>query len=208
MLTSFLLAALIQVGVRDDLLYLRRYLGMPYASVVQTLNEQNQILLRNTERLAPAQAAEMRARMKPPASLPKERPILTANVDNIGQGLISFLFEDDFITEQVNFVLCATAADQPGRVVSMQVLLDESRALRPTIEMLRSIYQLPPPIVPAPDYQLAMMYPIRPNLPMTIWNIGTVEIVYQAVSGQPLVTAQLWITDRAIATQCMPIPKL
>jgi hypothetical protein len=208
MITAFLLAVLLQIGLREDFIELRRYIGMSYRSVIQALNEKNQILLRNTERLAPAQAAEMRIRMKPPDSMPKERPILAAKLDNIGQGLVTFLFEDDFITEEVNFVFCPGEADRPERVVSVQVLLDDSRALQQAVQLLQTTYTLPPPIVPAPDYQLALMYPIRPNLPLTIWNIGPVEVVYQPVTGQPLITGQLWLTDRTIATQCTSIPKL
>src|SRR5207244_1835388 len=105
---SFLLAVLLlaQAGVRNDLFELRQYLGGTYRATVDRLNAKNQILLRNTEPLAPAQAAEMRARMQVPERLPADRPYLSTHVQDIGQGLLSFLFEDDFIVEQVNFVFC------------------------------------------------------------------------------------------------------
>ena len=54
----------LQIGVRNDLIQLEQYFGMSYQSVIQALNAQNQILLRNTERLAPAQAAEIRQRIQ------------------------------------------------------------------------------------------------------------------------------------------------
>ena len=59
---SALLAVLlfVQAGVRNDINELRQYLGRNYPATIQALNEKNQILLRNTERLAPAQAAEIR----------------------------------------------------------------------------------------------------------------------------------------------------
>jgi hypothetical protein len=208
MASTLLLALLIQFGVRDDVVELRRYLGMTYRSVIQSLDAKNQILLRNTEGLAPAQAAEMRARMQAPATLSKERPVLAAKIENIGQGLVSFLFEDDFITEQVNFVFCPAQPDKPERVLAVQVLLDESRALDTAVRLFQTIYQLPPPVIPAPNYQLALMYPVRPNLPLTIWNMGTIEAIYQPVPGQKLITGQFWLTDRTVAADCMAIPKL
>ena len=194
MISALLLAALIQLGVHNDVAELRQYLGMPYRSVIQSLDSKNQILLRNTERLAPAQAAEMRVRMQAPSGLSKERPILSARIDNIGQGLVTFLFEGDFITEEVRFVFCPAEPDKPERVLAVQVLLDDSRAIQPAVSLLQSIYQLPPPVIPDPAYQLALTYPVRPNLPLTIWNMGTIEAVYQPIPGQQLITGQLWLT--------------
>jgi hypothetical protein len=52
------------------------------------------------------------------------------------------------------------------------------------------------------------MYPAVQYLPLRIWNVGTTEAVYQPVQGQRLVTAQLWIADRAVAADCMNIPNL
>ena len=71
--------------------------GKNYAATIQLLNAKNQILLRNTEPLAPAQAAGMRAQMQVPDRLPADRPIVSARITNVGQGLLAFLFEDDFI---------------------------------------------------------------------------------------------------------------
>jgi len=181
---------------------------MPYRSAIQALDAKNQILLRNTEPLAPAQAAEMRAHMQAPASLPQDRPILSTRIDNIGQGLVTFLFEDDFITEQVNFVFCPAQQEKPERVMAIQVLLDDSRAVSDAVRLLQIIYQLPPPVIPAPTYKLALMYPVRPNLPLTIWNMGTVEVIYQPIPEQKLITGQFWLTDRTVAADCMAIPKL
>ena len=95
-------------------------------------------------------------------------------------------------------------------VVSMPVptLAMAQSWLQPAVQLLQSVYQLPAPIAPAPDYQLALMYPIRPNLPLTIWNIGDVEVVYQPVLGEPLVTGQLWLADRNLVSECPSLPKL
>src|SRR5439155_3335107 len=123
---SFLLAVLLflQFGVRNDITELRQYLGQNYATTIQLLNAKNQILLRNTEPLAPAQAAQMRAQMQVPDALPAVQTIVSARVKNVGQGLLSFLFEDDFIVEQVNFVFCPPqtgGAPAAERVMAIQV---------------------------------------------------------------------------------------
>lgn len=210
---SFLLAALVffQAGVRNDLAELRQLLGTNYRGVLQFLDTKNQILLRNTERLAPAQAAQMRARMQAPDRLPAGQPVLYTRIDNVGQGLATFLFEDDFITEQVNFVFCpAQGGDQPPseRLMAIQILLDDSPATAPAAVLFRTVYQLPAPLALGAEYQPVLMYPVRPNVPLTIWNLGTVEVLYQPVPGQRLVTGQLWLTGKTVVTECAAIPKL
>ena len=210
-LSLFLLASGYQIGVRNDVVELRQYLGMTYHSVIQKLDAKNQILLRNTEPLAPAQAAEMRLRMRVPDSLPADRPLLSARISNIGQGLLSFLFDDDFLTEQVNFVFCPAETDNPARperVITIQVLFDDRRAFGPAITLLQTIYQMPQPLPPGANYMPVLMYPLAPNSPVAVWSAGALEAVYQPVTGQALVTGQLWLTDKTVVMQCMNIPKL
>jgi hypothetical protein len=206
-LSSLLL--LFQLGVRNDVIELRQYLGMTYPLVVQALDAKNDILLRNTQRLAPAQAAQMLQRMQMPAALPN--PVVAASINNVGQGLLSFLFEYDFVTEQVNFIFCPGEVDNPAmpeRVMTIQVLFDDRRALGPTVTLLQNIYQMPPPLLPGTDYQPVLMYPSTPNVPTTIWSLGNLEAFYQPVAGNRLISAQLWLTDKTVAMQCMNIPKL
>jgi hypothetical protein len=199
---------LIQAGTADDVLELRRYLGLSYGATIDNLNNKNQILLRNTATLAPAQAAEMRNRMKAPAALPAGNLVLNVRVDNVGQGLVTFLFEDDFLTEAVNFFFCPAQPDRSERVMAIQVLLDDRRALQPTVTLLQTIYQMPRPIGPGSDYKLAFMYPVSPNLPLTVWDLGNVEAVYQPIQGQQLVSGQFWLADKTVAAQCASPPKL
>jgi hypothetical protein len=197
-----------QAGVRNDVFELRQYLGKTYPATIQTLDAKNQILLRNTEKLAPAQAAEMRARMQAPAKLSTERPVLNAKIDNFGQGLLSFLFEDDFIVEHVNFVFCAVRPDDVDRVFAVQMLFDDGRSLGSAPDLLQKVYQLPPPIPRGAKYELALNYPIRPNLPLILWDMGNVEAVYQPVTGERLITGQLWLTDKTVFAACSQVPKL
>ncbi len=210
---TLLLASLLllQAGVRNDLIDLRNFLGATYRSAVQLLDSRNQILLRNTEPLAPAQAAQMRARMRVPDRFSADRPILSTTINNVGQGLVTFLFEDDFVVEEVNFVFCPPQGGdppRPERVLAIQVLLDDSHALAPAVNLLQSVYQLPRPLPAETGYPLALLYPLRPNLPLTIWNLGTIEILYQPVIGRQFVTGQLWLTDKTVRSQCDNAPKL
>src|SRR5262245_18456832 len=129
MISALLVGLLMQTGTYDDMVQLRGYLGMPYPAVVQSLNAKIQILLHSTQVLAPAQAAGIRAPTNAPDTLPAAN-VLPAKIDNVGQGIVTFLFEDDFITEQVNFFFCPVQRDAPERVMAVQVLLDDRRAVR------------------------------------------------------------------------------
>jgi hypothetical protein len=208
-LSSLLL--LLQLGVRNDLVEVQRYLGLTYPLLIQALDAKDDILLRNTQRLAPAQAAQMRQRMQVPQTLPEGSTVVSAKIDNVGQGLVTFLFEDDFLTEQVNFVFCPAEPNNPARpehVMTMQVLFDDRRAAAPTLKLLQNIYQMPPPLGPGSDYKTVLMYPVAQNVPTTIWSFGNLEALYQPVAGNRLVTAQLWLTDKTVVMECMNIPKL
>jgi hypothetical protein len=205
------LVLLLQAGVRNDVTELRQYLGMGYHSVIQALNAKNQILLRNTEPLAPAQAAEMRLRMQVPDQLSDGQNLLSARITNVGQGLVTLLFEEDFLTEQVDFVFCPAEANNPAKpehVMTIQVLFDDRRALAPAVTLLQTVYQMPRPLPPGAEYMPVLMYPLAPALPRTIWSVGTFEAVYQPVLGNALVTGQLWLTDKTVVMQCTNVPRL
>lgn len=207
---SFLLAGFLflQLGVRNDISELRQYLGKSYAVTIQLLNVKNQILLRNTEPLAPAQAAQMRAQMQVPEVLPADTPIVAARIQNVGEGLLTLLLEDDFIVEQVNFVFCPAQGGAAERVMAIQVLFDDSRTIGSTLGVLQGVYRMPQPIVPGPDYKPLLMYPVAANLPQTIWDLNTAEAVYQMVHGNRLITGQLWLADKDVVMHCTNIPKL
>lgn len=203
----------------NDISELRGYLGMGYRGVLQALDEKNQILLRNTQRLAPAQAAEMQARWKAPDRLPTERPILAVGISNVGQGLASFLFEDDFLVHQVNFVFCPAqrptmvdAVAIPARgeqVMAIQVLFDDSHAVGGTVpQILQNIYRLPASVAPLPLYRPALAYPLTQNLPATFWSFDPIEAVFQPVSNTPKITGQLWLTHKTIVRTCVNLPRI
>ena len=108
-------------------------LGLDFEEAIEDVQKWNQVLIRNTERLAPAQAAEIRARTVAPEGLP-ESNILSLVDSNYGLGLVSVLFEEDFVVEQINLIFCEE------RLSALQVLFDDSRAFGDTTQLLGSIY--------------------------------------------------------------------
>jgi len=128
-------------------------------------------------------------------------------------GIVTTLFEMDFMPEQVNLVFCPAA---PRRVVAVQVLFDERSALRDTLFLLQRIYQMPAPSKfetyrPAMKYNLAgVTYDAESRWmktarapAVTVFDLGpTAEAVYQPVTGQRLITGQLWVGDKNAAKTC------
>ena len=213
---KILLLILLQIGPQKDVAELRKFLGADFGGALKLLAPGNDFLLNNVQRNSPAQAAQMRLEMSRPASLPDSQNIVPLVVTNAGRGLVTILFEDDFLTEQVNLVFCPAA---PRRVVALQVLFDDRRALRDTPYLLQRIYQLPAPAkfetyVPAIKYDLAgVTYDAEnhwtkdPKAPaVMVFDLGKdAEAVYQPVTGQRLVTGQLWLGDKNAAKTC-PVP--
>jgi hypothetical protein len=201
-----------QAGTLNDVNELRQMLGFNYRSVLNTLNARNQVILRNTQSLAPQQAAQMRSRMTEPA-FPEQQLMLPLNLTNIGQGLALYVFEHDFTVEQINLYFCPAqpAADnQPARseqVVAIQVLLDDSLAPEDAVSMFQSVYRLPPP-APFERYEPAATYPVVKGLPAVAWDLGPHEGIYQSVLGNSRVTGQLWLADKNLITTCAKPPKL
>jgi hypothetical protein len=92
--------------------------------------------------------------------------------------------------------------------MTIQVLFDDRHAPAPTLKLLQNVYQMPPALLPGTPYQTVLMYPVVPNAPATVWNFGNLEAIYQPVTGNRLISGQLWLTDKTVVMQCMNIPKL
>jgi hypothetical protein len=191
-----------------DLGTVRNLLEKDYAEVVVLLDEYNQVLIRNTERLAPQQAEELRRQFQFPETLP-EIGTLALGVSNYGMGLVSFLFEEDFVVEQVNLLFCE------GRVGSIQVLFDDRTTFGDTIGIFSRLYAMGPS-VPFGSHQPAFRYPL-PGISyddeggwtldigaeaITVWDMGTREAIYQPVVGGGLITGQFWLTSRELVGGC------
>ena len=192
----------------DDMGTVRSFLEQDYASVVGILDKFNQVLIRNTETLAPEQAEELRAKFRFPETLP-EINTLALGDSNYGQGLVSFLFEEDFIVEQVNLLFC------DGRVGSVQVLFDDRQAFGDTVQLFSRLYAMGPS-VPFGSHQPAFRYPLPGVVyddeggwsldvgaePVTVWDMGTREALYQPVISGRLITGQFWLTSRELVGLC------
>src|SRR5207249_11874592 len=67
--------------------------------------------------------------------------------------------------------------------------------------------QMPQPLPPSAEYMPTLSYPLARNLPATVWSTGSLEALYQPILGNPLITGQLWLTDKTVVMQCGNVPK-
>jgi hypothetical protein len=213
---KILLAVLLQVASLSDLVDLQKFLGKDFAAAMKLLEPMNAKFIQNVERNSLQQAARLRQEMSTPARLADGQDMVRLVVTNAGRGIVTTLFEDDFITEGVNLVFCPA---NPRRVVAVQVLIDERPAFRDTLFLLQRVYRMPQPAkfetyTPAMRYNLiGVTYgaqlkwtkvPTAP--PVIVFDLGEeAEVIYQPVTGNRLVTAQLWVGDKKAAENC-PVP--
>ena len=215
---KILLLLLLQSGVWNDVVDLRKFLGADFTAAMKLLEPTNTLFIQNVQRTSPAQAARMRVEMAAPTRLDVTQNVVPLTLTNAGRGLVTTLFEEDFITERVNLVFCPAG---PRRVVAVQVLFDERPALRDTLFLLQLIYKMPKPAIfetykPAMKYDLIgvtytdtdtdeLKWTRAATAPVvTIFDLGeTAEVIYQPVTGgQGLVTGQLWVGDKKAAETC------
>lgn len=213
---KILLAVLLQTVLQNDIVDLQKFLGKEFPAALALLEPTNSQFIRNVEQKSPEQAARMRREMSTPARLEDGQNVVPLVVTNVGRGIVTTLFELDFITEQVNLVFCPA---DPRRVVAVHVLFDERSAIRDTPFLLERVYRMPKPAVfekykPAMKYKLAgvtyddtLQWTKAPTAPpVTVFDLGeAAEVIYQPVTGQRLVTAQLWVGDKKAAETC-PAP--
>jgi len=228
---KFLLILLLQLGAlnplqnrvqnrildqtENDIAELRKFLGTDFAAALKLLAPTNAFLLGNMQQNSPQQL-QMRAEMALPAALLEKQNVVELKIDNVGRGIVTTLFKEDFVTEQVNLVFCPVA---PRKVVAVQVLFDDHLALRDTLFLLKQIYQMPEPVKfetykPAMKYNLAgVTYDAESRWAktttapaVTVYDLGPLaEAIYQPVIGQRLITGQLWVGDKKAAETC-PVP--
>ena len=207
-LSTILIGALLAAPQIDDMGVLRNLLGSDFAQALKLIDKWNQFLIRNTEQLAPAQAAELRRRTKLPSEVPGSNTLALAE-SNYGLGLVTRLFEADFDVVQINLIFC------DDRVASLQVLFDDSRTFGNTAQLLGSVYGMGPS-VPFGSHTPAVKYPL-PGVtytdegewqlgmgasPVVIWDMGLREGLYQPVGSGGVILGQFWLTHRELARTC------
>jgi hypothetical protein len=213
---KILLAVLLQLAPLNDVVDLQKFLGKEFPAALALLAPTNSQFIRNVEKNSQQQAARLLQEMSMPSHLEDGQNVVPLIVTNVGRGIVTTLFDQDFITEQVNLVFCPAA---PRRVVAVQVLFDERSAIRDTVFLLQRVYRMPLPVKfethkPAMRYNLegvtydgemkwtrALTAP-----PVTVFDLGeAAEAIYQPVTGERLVTGQLWVGDKKAAETC-PAP--
>jgi hypothetical protein len=212
---KILLLLLLQIAPGNDVAELRNFLGKDFATAMSQLAPLNNVLLANVEKPSPQQAAQMRQRMANPSALAEKQTIVPLTGTNAGQGLVTFLFEDDFVTEQVLLVFCPR---DERRVIAVEVLFDDRKALRDTPYLLQKMYKLPEP-TKFEDYKPAMKYDLvgvtydnqgrwTKNAgapPVMVFDLGRdAEAIYQPIYGERLISGLLWIGDKNAMAACRP----
>ncbi len=207
-LSTILIGALLAAPQIDDMGALRNLLGSDFEEALKLIDEWNQFLIRNTETLAPAQAAELRARTKLPSEVPASNTLALAE-SNYGLGLVTMLFEEDFDVVQINLIFC------DDRVASLQVLFDDNSTFGNTVQLLGSVYGMGPS-VPFGSHTPAVKYPL-PGVtytdegewqlgmgasPVVVWDMGPREGLYQPVGSGGVIRGQFWLTHKELAKTC------
>lgn len=192
----------------NDMDVLGDLVGSEFDDALEFVDRWNERLLADTEPGSPELAAKMRANMTLPAELPDSKT-LALGIGNYGQGLVTYLFEDDFVVEQVNLIFCE------GRVAALQVLFDDGQTFGDTVQLLGGIYGMGP-AVPFGSHTPAFRYPL-PGVnyddgewaldigaqPVTVWNVGLREALYQPVAPHRVITGQFWFADKQQAAACI-----
>ena len=211
---ALVLGLLLQAGTQKDAVDLQKFLGTDYPGAIRLLVPGNDALLNNFKFVTPTQRDEMRRMMTPPNALPDGQEIFPLTLLNVGKGYVTTLFEVDFPAEQVNLVFCPV---KPRIVIAVQVLFDDRYALKDTVWLFQHIYRMPEPVPfetrkPAVKYQLEGVTYDKDGKwtrgagapPITVWDLGNVEAVYQPVKNQQFYSGQYWIADKDASTKCKP----
>lgn len=212
---ALMLSLLLQVGTQKDAVDLQKFLGLDYPGAIRLLVPGNDALLRSYKFLSTAQMDQLRQSLTPPESLADGQDTFSLTFSNVGKGYVTPLFEVDFPAEQVNLIFCPVKL---RNVIAVQVLFDDRLALGDTVWLFQHIYQMPEPVAfegrkPAVKYKLdGVTYDESGNwkrtptaLPITVWDLGTAEAVYQPVKNQKFYSGQYWVADKNASMKC-PTP--
>jgi hypothetical protein len=186
----------------DDVGVLRDLLDSDFDTAIEHLAGWNRTLIQDLEVSAPEEAIALEARLERPETLPSTNNLPLAE-SNFGRGLVTFLFDEDLSVEQVNLLFC------DERVGSIQVLFDDVETFGDTEQLLSRVHGMGP-AVPFGSHAPAFRYPL-PGVtynefgewslkvgasPITVWNLGTLEELYQPVAAQRVITSQVLFDEQ------------
>ncbi len=192
----------------DNIGVLRDLLDSDFGTAMGHLEGCNRALIRELETTAPDEALALEGALEPPENLPSTNTVPLSE-SNFGRGLVTFLFAEDLTVEQVNLLFCEES------VGAIQALFDDGETFGDTEQLLSRVHGMGP-AVPFGSHSPAFRYPL-PGVtynevgewdlnvgasPVTVWNMGTLEGLYQPVVGQRVITGQFWLTSRELAARC------
>ncbi len=192
----------------DNIGILRGLLESDLDSAIEQLADWNRTLIEELQQTDPDAAVELEAGLEAPRTLPSSQTLALAE-SNFGRGLVTSLFNEDLTVEQLNLLFCRE------RIGAIQVLFDDSETFGDTAQLLSRVHGMGP-AVPFGSHRPAFRYPLPGvtydesdgwnlsvgALPVTVWNLGTLEALYQPVAGQRVIAGQFWLTSRELASAC------
>jgi hypothetical protein len=188
---------------------IERLFGRSFRDAVQTLQEQNAVYLEKQGLTKEEIAQQNRA----PGGLVANSNALPLNHQNFGAAIVSSLSNSSVTTEQINLIFCT----QTDRVMAVQLLLGKTGAKDNSTDLasLQKTFSLTKSESFATHHP-AMKYPLRDitytddgqwqntadGAPVSVWDSGTIETVYQPLRDNPVFSGQIWFTNKTFSNEC------
>jgi len=187
---------------------IERLFGRSFHNVVQTLQEQNAAYLEKQGRTK----EEIAQQNKAPGGLLANSNALPLIHQNFGAAILSSLSNGSVTTEQINLIFCT----QTDRVMAVQLLLGKSAKDETTnLASLQKTFSLTKSESFATHHP-AMKYPLRDitytddgqwqnaadGAPVSVWDSGIIETVYQPLRDSLSFSGQLWFTNKTYSNEC------
>ena len=188
---------------------IERLFGLSFHDAVQTLQQQNAAYLEK-QGLSKADIAEQN---KAPESLLANFNALPLNHQNFGAAIVSALSNGSITTEQLNLIFCT----QTDRVMAVELLIRKTKSTDSSseISLVQQMFSLPAG-VSFETHHPAMKYPL-PGItytddgmwqeaadatPVSVWEAGGIETVFQPIRNGSSLNGQLWITNKTFSNEC------
>jgi hypothetical protein len=188
---------------------IERLFGLSFRDAVQTLQQQNAGYLEK-QGLSKEDIGEQN---KAPGSLDPNFNALSLNHQNFGAAIVSSLSNDSITTELLNLIFCK----QTDRVMAVELLIRKTKSTdnASEISLVQQMFSLPAG-VSFETHHPAMKYPLpgitytddglwqaaADALPVSVWEIGRIETVFQPIRNGSSLNGQLWITNKTFSNEC------